>query len=260
MKSLIGITPDFDAGRKIRTRTKNEGVVYLWDMYLQAIVDHGALPVVLPILDDAKLIRELARILSGLVLAGGAFDIHPHHYGGKPIRELGAIKENRTRFELALTSEALKLDLPVLGICGGMQAVNVVFRGTLYQDIKCEVPNAIQHQQKPPRDKPSHDVTIKSGTILSRIMFGRKLMQDKISRVNSTHHQAVKRPGKGLVVSALAPDGVVEGIESPGHAFIVGVQWHPEILYQQMPEHARIFKAFLRAARKRAGDNQGAEG
>jgi putative glutamine amidotransferase len=249
MRPLIGITPDYDPGQKIKTRTKKEGVVYLWDCYLQAISAHGAIPVVLPILDEPKLIRELAQSLSGLVLAGGAFDIHPHHYGEKPIRELEAIKENRTLFELALTREALRRDLPVLGICGGMQAVNVVFRGTLYQDIKREVPNAIQHQQKPPKDKPSHQVIVKPGTILSRIMFGKRLRRDKTAQVNSTHHQAVKRPGRGLVVSALAPDRVIEGIESPDHAFIIGVQWHPEILYQHMPEQARIFKAFLAAAR-----------
>ncbi len=248
MKPLIGITPDYDGGKRIKTRLKKEGSVYLWDRYLQAIIDSGGLPVVLPILDDDEMIAELAGSLSGLVLAGGPFDIHPRHYGERPIKELGETKENRTRFELAVTREALGLDMPVLGICGGMQAINVAFGGSLYQDIKRQVRKAGPHEQKKPRNEPAHKVIIGQGTRLSEVMFERRDSRDRTAQVNSTHHQAVKETGKGLIVNAAAPDGVIEGIESPAHSFVIGVQWHPELLYPRMKEQARIFEAFIRAA------------
>jgi putative glutamine amidotransferase len=251
MKPLIGITPDYEPGKKIKTRLKKEGVVYLWDRYIQAVADNRGLPVVLPILDDEESISDLAQTLDGLMLAGGPFDIHPKHYGEKPVKELGETRENRTRFELAITREALELDLPVLGICGGMQAINVALGGSLFQDIKKQVPKAIPHEQKKPRNEPAHRVIIGQGTLLSRIMFERKEGRDRTAQVNSTHHQAVKETGKGLLICAAAPDGVVEGIESPSHTFVLGVQWHPELLYPRMKEQRGIFEAFVQAAGKR---------
>jgi putative glutamine amidotransferase len=250
MKPLIGITPDYDPGEKIKTRLKKEGVVYIWDRYLQAVIDHGGMPVVLPVLEDPEMISELAEGLDGIVLAGGAFDIHPRHYGEKAIPELGVTKENRTRFELALTREAVEMDMPMLGICGGMQAINVAFGGSLFQDIKKQVKEAIPHQQKKPRNEPAHKVIIGQGTRLSEIMFQKRDTRDETVQVNSTHHQAVKEPGEGLIVAAAAPDSVIEGIESTAHSFVIGVQWHPELLYPRYKEQANIFKALIAAASK----------
>jgi putative glutamine amidotransferase len=146
-----------------------------------------------------------------------------------------------------LLIEAAKKDLPVLGICGGMQAINVAFGGTLYQDIAMERPGSRAHSQKTKPDRTSHQVTIASGTRLHSIMTGRKAGYELRTRVNSTHHQAVKDLAPGFAVNAQAADGIIEGIESTTHGFIVGVQWHPEILCERHEPHARIIRGFLRA-------------
>lgn len=252
MKPLIGVTTDYDPGKKIKTRTKSEGIVYIRDAYLDAVKDHGGLPVALPLLEDKKLVKDLAARLSGVLVTGGDFDIHPRHYGEKPIPELGRVKENRTFFEFALIREAFRLDMPVLGICGGMQAINVAAGGTLHQDIKVCVPGAISHEQGQPKTRPSHKAEVMPGTILAGAMFSRKVKGPKNISINSTHHQAVAKPGRGIKISALSPDGIIEAIESERHSFVVGVQWHPELLYSRHPEQSALFRAFVNKAAKGA--------
>ncbi len=246
MKPFIGITPDTDDGRYIKTRSPDEKVVYLWDRYLRAFTDNGAVAVVLPVAPKPALIKGLLDRLDGVVLAGGNFDIHPRHYREKPIPELGWVKEPRTNFELALLREALKRDIPVLGICGGMQAINIVFGGTLYQDIDTQRPSSRNHQQKLPKSRPSHPVTVETGTRLARIVSGKRSAPETTIKVNSTHHQAVKDLGQGLVACGVASDGIVEAIESPDHGFVLGVQWHPEMLCPKYPEQQNIIRAFIR--------------
>src|SRR6185503_176629 len=136
------------------------------------------------------------------------FDIHPRYYGERAIRELGEIKAARTEFELEIFGAALKRDLPVLGICGGAQAINVALGGSLYQDIAAQLGStgAYEHTSKNPHG--GHGIRVTPGTRLFDIVKRLKL------KVNTRHHQAIKRPGRGLIVSAVAEDGVIEGIES----------------------------------------------
>jgi len=178
-----------------------------------------------------------------LIISGGGFDIHPSYYGERPIRQLGAIKAQRTEFELDIAAAALKQDLPILGICGGEQALNVVLGGSLYQDISAQVADASEHQQSDKKCFGGHRVQIPDGTCL------RAIVKQASLEVNTTHHQAVKQLGKGLIVDAIADDGVIEGIESTRHAFVIGVQWHPEVLAPRRQGHRRIFDALIAACR-----------
>lgn len=250
MKPMIGIPPDTHDGRKLKVRSPEEKIIYLWDRYTQALFDHGAVAVVLPVTDDKKIIRSMLDKLDGVMLAGGNFDVPTGFYGEEPKPWMGRIKPERSNFELALLLGAAKRDLPCLGICGGMQVINVAFGGSLYQDIKNERPQSREHRQKIKKTRTSHQVTITPGTRLHNIASGAKHKSPLRIRVNSTHHQAVKEPGKGIVVNAVATDGLIEGIESARHRFFLGVQWHPEMLYPKHEEQARIFKAFIKAAKK----------
>jgi len=243
---LIGITPDFDPGEKIPVRAPGEGTLFLKDRYVRALAELGAVPLILPIVAKPRLIEGMLERLDGLVLSGGGFDIHPRYYGEEPIAELSVIKENRTEFEFALLRRALRQGLPVLGICGGMQAINVVFGGSLFQDLTTQRPESLPHQQETPRTRPCHSVTVAAGTLLARALAGKN--REHVLEVNSTHHQAVKELGRGLVVNARSEDGLIEALASEKHVFVLGVQWHPEVMAPEHPEQVRIFRSFLAAA------------
>jgi putative glutamine amidotransferase len=245
---LIGVSPDTHGGRRLRSRTADEKILYLWDRYLQGLLDQSALPVVLPVTENRRLVRAMADRVDGLLLAGGNFDVPPEFFGDKPQPYLGPVKPERSRFELMLLREALRRDLPVLGICGGMQLINVALGGTLFQDILVERPGSRDHQQKNRKDRTSHRVTISPDTLLGRIVRGRRASRPIVVGVNSTHHQAVRDVPAGLTVNARAGDGVIEGIESDRHAFVLGVQWHPELLYRRQPAQRRILRALVGAA------------
>jgi len=169
--------------------------------------------------DDAA--AYLDRI-DGLVVTGGGFDVDPGLFGAVTRHPSVTTKDRRTAFELAAVKEALARGMPVLGICGGQQLLNVVIGGTLIQHIPDEVPGCVAHCQHNPRNEPGHTVRVIAGTLLHRITGAADLA------VNSAHHQAVKETGPGLVIDAVAEDGVVEGIEDPRCKFCLGVQWHPE--------------------------------
>ncbi|MGH7065526.1 MAG: gamma-glutamyl-gamma-aminobutyrate hydrolase family protein [Stellaceae bacterium] len=206
--------------------------------YCNAVRRAGGLPVLLPHMpDDAAL--YLDRI-DGLVVTGGGFDVDPALFGAASRHPSVTTKDRRTTFELAATRGALARDMPVLGICGGQQLLNVALGGTLIQHIPDEVPGALPHRQPNPRSEPGHRVRIVAGTLLHRLAGAEELA------VNSAHHQAVKEAGPGLVVDALAEDGVVEGIEDPRRRFCLGVQWHPE--FEISAADRNIFRAFVAAA------------
>jgi putative glutamine amidotransferase len=188
--------------------------------YMDAIAAAGGLPVALPHLPD--LADAYLGRLAGLVVTGGAFDVDPALYGAGTVHPTVSLKERRTAFEHAILDRALARDLPVLGVCGGQQLLNVVLGGTLIQHIPDEVPGALAHEQPNPRTEPGHAVAVVPGTLLHRLTGSVRLA------VNSAHHQAVATLGPGVVASARAPDGVVEAIEVPGRRFCLGVQWHPE--------------------------------
>ena len=207
--------------------------------YCNAVRHAGGLPVLLPHEPDAALLY-LERI-DGLVVTGGGFDVDPALFGAASRHPSVTTKDRRTAFELAATKGALARDMPVLGICGGQQLLNVALGGTLIQDIPDEVPEAVPHRQANPRDEPGHGVRIVAGTLLHRIAGTEALA------VNSSHHQAVKAAGPGVVVDAFAEDGIVEGIEDPRRRFCLGVQWHPEFEINEADR--RLFRAFIEATR-----------
>jgi putative glutamine amidotransferase len=207
--------------------------------YFAALAAAGALPMALP--HHAGLAEAYLDEIDGLLITGGAFDVDPSLYGGGDTHPSVTLKAGRTEFELAMTRGALARNMPVLGICGGQQLLAVALGGTLIQHIPDSIATSIEHEQPNPRTEPGHDVIIAPDTLLARII-GKPRMA-----VNSAHHQAVATPGQGAVINALAPDGVVEGVEHPGHRFALGVQWHPE--YAVDPADPLIFAAFVQACR-----------
>jgi putative glutamine amidotransferase len=236
MKPVIGITPDIGAttprpGRPASPRYD------LKVAYADAVVAAGGLPIVLPYADDVDAALALCH---ALVITGGAFDIPAELYGEKSGQGMGEIKPGRTAFEQRILRAALRKDVPVLGVCGGMQLLAVECGGRLFQDIRTEVPGALDHEQKHDPGEPDHAAIVTEGSELHRIVGARDL------RVNSTHHQAVKDAGKARV-SAVAPDGIVEAIELPGKRAI-GVEWHPELLAAS--EHLALYRALVEWARR----------
>ena len=214
----------------------------LRENYCSSVSRFGAMPLGLP--HEVELVERYLDRLDGLIITGGAFDVSPEYYGEATTSDTVVTKKRRTQFEFAITKGAIERKIPVLGICGGEQLLNVVLGGTLIQHIPDSIPNALEHEQKNPRTEPGHEVAITPGTLLHRIV-GSDVME-----VNSAHHQAVAKPAPGCVVDAVAPDGVIEGIEFPAHPFCLGVQWHPEYFVTGADE--KIMRAFVEASRQLA--------
>jgi putative glutamine amidotransferase len=233
---LIAITADSSGLEQAGSKTDQEPMFSLASRYCDAIQNAGGLPIIIPHSPSRTQISDLLQRVDGLLISGGGFDIDPSHYGEQPIANLGKIKAQRTFTEMESIALGLQRDLPMLGICGGAQAINVALGGSLYQDIATQVPNAQEHQRN---HSNGHTIELLRGTLLHKI-FNRRTM-----KVNTTHHQAIRNPGKGLVINATAPDGLIEGIESTKHSFVLGVQWHPEVLAPRSPEQRKIFSSFI---------------
>ncbi|MEJ0009131.1 MAG: gamma-glutamyl-gamma-aminobutyrate hydrolase family protein [Alphaproteobacteria bacterium] len=212
----------------------------LRENYCASVARHGATPVCLP--HELSAVDSYLDLLQGLIITGGNFDVPPEMYGDQSIHEKTATKPKRSAFEWAITKGAVARGMPVLGICGGEQLLNVILGGTLIQHIPDSVKDALPHEQPNPRHEAGHGVTIKEGTLLHKIIGSTSVA------VNSAHHQAVAKPAPGAIVNALAEDGVIEGIEWPEHPFCLGVQWHPE--FSITPADEKIFAAFVTAARR----------
>ena len=239
---LIGITPDVGIGQS--PSAQGQAAIFLLDRYPRAILEAGGTPVVLPIISSRSAIRNVLENLDGILVTGGNFDIHPRLYGEEPLEALGEIKEGRTEFELELISQTLERDLPLLGVCGGEQAINVALGGSLYQDIATQVTGAVKHQQSALKEYAGHQVKIQPGTKLEQIVGCDTL------EVNTTHHQAVKRLGRRLIANATSADGLIEGIESKDYSFVLGVQWHPESLVDRDIAQRRIYSFFTSVCRE----------
>lgn len=213
----------------------------LRENYFGAAAAAGGLPFALP--HEPDMAEAYLDRIDGLIVTGGAFDVDPSFYGDAGKHPTVKTKDRRTAFEWAVTKGALARNLPVLGICGGQQLLHVVLGGTLIQHIPDAVSGALAHEQANPRDQAGHDIAVTRGTLLHRIVAAERLA------VNSAHHQAAKDVPAGVVVDAVAPDGVIEGIEAPRYRFCLGVQWHPEFHINEGDR--KIFTAFIAAAAER---------
>ena len=207
--------------------------------YARAVEAAGGVPVVMPPLELAAIPALVAR-LDGLLLSGGP-DLAPAAYDARPHAELGSTEPRLDAFEYAVVREALRLELPILGVCRGAQALNVAYGGTLHQHLPDVVGDAIVHRQSEEGASLTHLVDIAAGTRLEHVVSSTRL------RVNSFHHQAVDRLGAGLRVSARAPDGTIEAIEDPAQPFVLAVQWHAEMLVH-LSAHRALFDGLVAAA------------
>jgi putative glutamine amidotransferase len=189
--------------------------------------------------------------IDGLLLTGGN-DVAPSRYGETPHPTVVDAEPGRDEFELKLVAGARARNLPIFAICRGVQLLNVACGGTLVQDIPSQVAGALPHSLEVPPHEPyslAHEVWLDKGTLLSKLMGERLSDTDDACEVNSRHHQAVKQTAPGLVVSATAPDGVIEAIEDPAASFCLGVQWHPENFWRT-GEFRPLFEGFLEAAQR----------
>lgn len=238
IRPLIGLTT---------YNSKNEygnPMVALATHYIRAILEAGGMPVLIPNLLSEPEWREFYEHLDGIIFTGGG-DIEIKIFDGADHPKVGGVDPERDTLELPLLRAAADDGKPFLGICRGLQVVNVALGGTLFTDIADQLPGAIRHDwhEGYPRTHLAHPVRVEEGSRLAQIF------NDPLPGVNSLHHQGIKDLAPGLTASAYAPDGLVEAVELPGHPFGLAVQWHPEWLVEHESAR-RLFQAFIAAARK----------
>lgn len=197
--------------------------------YSDKVKEAGGVSMMIPY--DISNIELILSKIDGLIIPGGDEDINPAFYGQEIISDKVKVNDTRANFEFALTKKALEMNMPLLGICNGMQMINVVQGGTLIQHLPDVIKSDINHEQPKPKDVPTHLIKLVENTILANLSESSEVM------VNSTHHQAIDRLGQDLIVSAYAHDGVIEAIESIKHKFAVGVEWHPEYANSKLDQN-----------------------
>ena len=247
MRPLIGVTTS-EVREAERVTLVPEGEPRAREMalgmpYLRGLEAAGALPMVIPPMDE-EAIEPLLDRLDGICLSGGP-DLDPATYGADPHAELGPTEPDLDRFELAITRRADAREMPILAICRGTQALNIVRGGALHQHLP-EISEEVPHRQTTPGTEPSHRVEVEPGSRLAAALGGADLPVADELDVNSFHHQAIDRLGEGLVVTARAPDGTIEAVEDPSRDFLIGVQWHAETLVHR-PYEASLFRHFVEA-------------
>ena len=226
---IIGVVPLIDYSKRS---------YWMLPGYINGLKQAGAMPIMLPVIDNIADAEMLADMCDGFLFTGGQ-DVDPAVYGAEKTMICGECSPERDTMEKLLLDVAMKRDMPVLGICRGIQFINSVLGGTLWQDITTQFSDKLTHCQKPPYDKPVHDVVIETDSPLYEL-----LKQDHIA-VNSDHHQGVQKLSPKLKSMASAPDGLVEAVYSPDHKFLWAVQWHPEFSYQTNENSRLIFKEFV---------------
>jgi putative glutamine amidotransferase len=244
MKPFVGITTTIDPQGGDYRKPR----IALYASYIAPLERVGLTPVLITPAHSEESIGALVGSCAGLVLSGGD-DIDPSQYGHDPIPELGPVNPVRDLAELRALEVAIGRDIPVLGICRGHQLLNVHFGGTLCQDIEVEMGDAFSHLQTTPWGSHHHEVTVEPGSRLAEALGAERL------RINSYHHQAIRSVAPGLEVTAIAEDGLIEGVESREHRWVVGVQWHPERHEAEAGDtdpNIRLYRAFAAAVRGEA--------
>ena len=221
---------------------------YLARAYGEAVEAAGGVPVHLSLIPKAEYVGAIGDRLDGVLLPGSASDVDPLRYGREPHRRLGAVHPLRDETDALLLSEVERRGLPLLAICFGLQVWNVARGGTLIQDIESEMPGAIRHEQGAPRGRRSHRVRLLGESALAALAGGETAL------VNSHHHQAIETVGEGLRATAWTADGLIEGLEDVRtDRWALGVQWHPEIDWEQDAFSENLFASFIEAARSFSG-------
>lgn len=230
-RPIIGITPGIDY---------SENKLYINNGYVEAIRLAGGLPVLLPLTDDVEFLKSIIARFDGIVLSGGS-DVDAKYWGEPNYTYGGEISPLRDAMEIFIAREAIASDKPVLGICRGCQVMNIALGGTIYQDIYEEQKDKkiYKHSQHAPKWHPTHEIYIEKDTKVF------KIHKEAMIRVNSFHHQAVKDIAPGFVVSARSGDGIIEAIEHINCKFAVGVQWHPEVMWEKDSTHLKLFVKFV---------------
>lgn len=232
-RPLIGLTPSHD----IHTND-----ISMRNTYLAAVKAAGGIPVVLPLELEEPDLQQLVSILDGFLFTGGP-DVHPFLFGEETHAHCREVSAKRDSLELALLRLVMEAKKPILGICRGIQLINIGLGGTIYQDIPSQFLQTfpVAHKQPFPYAVPSHSVSVVCKTKLA------DLCQSSVIKVNSMHHQAIKDLAVGCIVSGTGPEGIIEAIEMPDYPFLLGVQWHPEYLWSQDPAAANLFLEFVKA-------------
>jgi len=239
MRPIIGITTFWE--NKIKP-----GKLYnlVSHNYIRSVYSAGGIPILIPLVDDKKITKNYLESINGLVFTGGQ-DISPLAYGENPIQQVQMICEERDEFEIELFLEALKLNMPILGICRGMQLINVAMGGTLYQDMSFERKEALGHF---PQNTPVHNLYHSLKIDRESKLFS--IFRETEMKVNSFHHQAIKKTADNLKEAAWASDGIIEAIEHISSDFVLGVQWHPEDLTIHHPTFLKLFEALIEASER----------
>ncbi len=228
----IGITMrlDMDARR-----------FYLGRDYSEAIEALGAIPFHISLIASEEYIAEALKNLDGVLLPGSDTDVDPIYFGEEPHPKLKNIVPEKEETDFLVLAEAEKLKTPLLGICFGMQALNIARGGSLFQDIESQIPGAVKHEQGKPLERSSHTIEIENESLLANLAGNKTIV-----RVNSHHHQSVKAIGKNLRATARTKDGVIECIEDTrADRFVLGVQWHPELSWRTDDLSRNIFETFI---------------
>ena len=237
MNPVIGISTNFltvDKGKFLGMER-----IYVNKDYVDAVNKAGGIPLLLPPVEDAETVCRYVRLCDGFILSGGG-DINPALYGEIPHPKLEEFHSTLDHSQWLLTQEILRADKPLLAVCRGVQLLNVVQGGSLWQDVSAIDHPVMLHSQFSPRGDLFHPVNIAQDSILHRL-FGDKLV------VNSFHHQCLKDLGKGLEITATAPDGIIEAVEMPDHRFVIGIQWHPEMLLTASDTMLPLFRQLMLA-------------
>lgn len=254
-KPLIGVTPLWD-----------DKLESLWMLpgYFDGITEAGGVPVMLPLADDESGLEQLISTLDGVLITGG-HDVGPELYGEEPGPKTIELCPARDRMEMRLIPTALRQGKPLLGICRGIQSLNVALGGTLWQDLPSQHPGGVEHHGKPPYDQPVHTVRVDPHSPLASALWptgddspnAGADNRDRFNQfhpapytlaVNSFHHQAIHRLADPLSPMAIAPDGVIEAVHMPGKRFVWAVQWHPEFAHKVDANQRAIFREFVTAA------------
>ncbi|WP_138494406.1 gamma-glutamyl-gamma-aminobutyrate hydrolase family protein [Paenibacillus pinistramenti] len=235
-RPIIGVLPLYDGDKES---------YWMLPGYMKAIEDAGGIPFMLPLTSDVEHITQIAHMFDGFLFTGG-HDVNPELYGETVEEVCGELCNPRDVLEKALFQQVVKLDKPALGICRGLQLFNVLLGGTLYQDLPAQLRSEpkVRHKQAPPYAEPAHPVYIEQGNLLHRILKTETL------KVNSCHHQGIKKLSEQLLPAAKAEDGLIEAVAMPDKRFILAVQWHPEFSYQSDRYNFRLFEEFVKSCVK----------